>query len=138
MPPFRRPGPPMSAVQNRLVGTQEELGQLAGTGMAGGQRAVQGVGNTVPQRDPRGPQGMFSRGANVYRGGLPNAQMGSGNPNMGRPPTAGVNSGIGQYSVPLSTFVGSLPPNQGNPDSTFNDALMALWRQKMVQNPGVS
>jgi hypothetical protein len=42
------------------------------------------LGLGVP--DARGPQGMLSRGANVYRGGLPNAQMGPGNPNMGRPP----------------------------------------------------
>jgi hypothetical protein len=34
--------------------------------------------------DPRSLMGLFSRGSNVYPGGLPNAQAGS-NVNMGRP-----------------------------------------------------
>lgn len=38
-------------------------------------------------RDSRSKQGIMSRGANVYKGGAPQARTGGG-PNIGRPPTA--------------------------------------------------
>ena len=87
--------------------------------------------------DSRGPEGMFSRGANIYRGGLPQAQAGSGNPNIGRPsPGQGVmNPGMGVSPTP-TTLVGSLPPNAGTPDSGMNDAVMNLLRSRLAKGVG--
>lgn len=86
--------------------------------------------------DSRGPQGMFSRGSNVYRGGLPNAQSGSGNPNIGRPAKAQASTrpmatGMTTPSVSMTTLVGSLPPGAGNQDGDMNAAIMNLLQNNM-------
>lgn len=93
------------------------------------------------QEDPRGAQGMLSRGANVYRGGLPQAQgapggQSAGNPAMGRPSTSGLGGGA-PVNLSLSGLVGSLPPGQGSPDLTMNNAVMDLIRQKQQRSLGV-
>lgn len=86
--------------------------------------------------DSRGPQGMFSRGANVYRGGLPNAQSGSGNPNIGRPSTRGTNTGMVTPPPSVSALVGSLPPGAGSADPTINSAMINLFRSKVNKQGG--
>lgn len=98
--------------------------------------------------DPRGPEGMFSRGANVYRGGFPNAHMGGGNPNLGRPrrpavptgqPSMGpVETGMATPPPTMTAMVGSLPPGGGNQDGMINDAVMQLLRNRLGRQQGVS
>jgi len=73
-------------------------------------------------QDSRGPQGIMSRGANVYNGGTPQAQSGGG-PQFGRPsnqsgqaPQAG-GEDAGALSPSLTTLLGSLPPQAAGPPS---------------------
>lgn len=62
------------------------------------QRRLLGV------NDPRGPQGIMSRGANVYNGGSPSAHSGGG-PQFGRPRT------------------NPLDPNLANPGGSILDVM---------------
>ena len=101
--------------------------------------------------DARGPQGIMSRGANVYNGGMPQAHAGPGRPGMGRPPASpsgpppsqspqqGMLSNMGatntQQGITPSdtTMVGSLPPQGGTMDPNMNNAILDLLRVRQQQ-----
>lgn len=94
-----------------------------------------GIQSAIQRRlgisDPRGPEGMMSRGTNVYRGGMPQAHIGGGNPNLGRPSTAPIDNGVGAAPSPsLTAYVGSLAPNAGSTDPTMNDSVLNLIKQR--------
>jgi hypothetical protein len=99
--------------------------------------------------DARGPQGIMSRGANVYNGGMPMAQSGSGKPGMGRPsiagpppsqaPGQGMLSNMGATNAQAgvtpsdTTMVGSLPPEGGTLDPNMNNAILNLLKARQAQ-----
>jgi hypothetical protein len=89
-------------------------------------------------QDARGPQGMFSRGSNIYRGGMPMAHAGGGNPNLGRPSTEGVTQEDAGVTPSNTTLFGSLPPNGGTPDATMNNAVMDLLKRHLSQRSNIA
>src|SRR5215831_6364738 len=86
--------------------------------------------------DARGPQGIMSRGSNVYNGGMPSAQFGPGNPNIGRPNTRPT-GGLPAPNESLTTMVGSLPPNPGQTlDPTMQQSMLDVMRARQGRMMG--
>lgn len=92
------------------------------------------------QGDARSMQGTLSRGNNVYRGGMPNAQSGGG-PQFGRPPAGppggmppGLASGMPQQQPPnpMAPIVQNMQQLQGimpTPSGATDNPVIAALQQ---------